>query len=107
MGKKKVDTLKYIDDREARDITYSKRKRGILKKCIEFSKMCGQDMSLTIFDKVRQKLVQYSSTYDFSPKVAAKLVEPENIKLISFSAFCNDNIGQIQNIKHKSNKNFD
>ena len=71
MGKRKIDPMAFVEDRLTRDVTYSKRKRGIIKKCIEFSKMCDQHVSLTIFDKSRQKLVQYSSTFDFIPKVAA------------------------------------
>ena len=51
MGKKKVDVNKYLEDQSKRDVTYAKRKRGIIKKMIELSTMCGQDIFLVIFDK--------------------------------------------------------
>jgi len=41
MGKKKIDPYKFIDNKMQRDVTYSKRKRGIIKKAIELSRMCG------------------------------------------------------------------
>ena len=41
MGKKKIDVLEHIKDDQIRALTYSKRKRGILKKIIELSKLCG------------------------------------------------------------------
>jgi len=41
MGKNKVDVNEYIQERNAREVSYSKRKRGLIKKAIELSKMCG------------------------------------------------------------------
>ena len=51
MGKNKIDVCAKIDDHHKRTVTYSKRKRGILKKLIELSTMCDQHISLTIFNK--------------------------------------------------------
>lgn len=51
MGKKKVDVSKFLEDQEKRDVTFSKRKRGVIKKMIELSRMCGQDIFLVIFDR--------------------------------------------------------
>ena len=53
MGKKKIDVCSKIEEYNRRVVTYSKRKRGILKKLIELSRMCDQYISLTIFDKSR------------------------------------------------------
>ena len=53
MGKRKIDPCLYIDDETSRNLAYSKRMRGLFKKCIELSKMCDQHISLTIFDKER------------------------------------------------------
>ena len=41
MGKKKIDNIKYMEDKNQRNITFSKRKRGLLKKIIELSSLCG------------------------------------------------------------------
>ena len=51
MGKKKVDTHILIHNGYCRKVTYSKRKRGLIKKAIELSRLCGQYICMTIFDK--------------------------------------------------------
>ena len=79
MGKNKVDKSVYIDDEVKRRIAFSKRKRVIIKQCVELSRMCGQDISLTIFDKDKQKLVQYCSSSDFNPRIATQLLDPLNV----------------------------
>jgi len=53
MGRRKIDPVEYISDEGRRNLAYSKRMRGIFKKCIELSKMCDQYISMTIFDKNR------------------------------------------------------
>jgi len=53
MGRRKLDYTEFISESERRYVTYSKRKRGLLKKAIELSKMCDQHISITIFDKER------------------------------------------------------
>ena len=45
--------------------TYFKRKRGILKKCIEMSTKCHQDVFMVIYDKKNQTLVEFNSTPNF------------------------------------------
>ena len=45
--------------------TYFKRKRGILKKCIEMSTKCHQDVLLVIYDKKNRTLVELNSTPNF------------------------------------------
>ena len=45
--------------------TLYKRKRGLLKKCIEISNKCKLDVYLVIYDKVSKKLVEYSSSENF------------------------------------------
>lgn len=53
MGKTKQPTLriKLVANKNQRNVTYSKRKRGILKKAIELSVLCAQDIYLVVFDK--------------------------------------------------------
>ena len=74
MGKKKIDPYKFIENKMQRDVTYSKRKRGIIKKAIEISRMCGQDIFMIIFDKNKQKLVEYRSTKDFAINIVNSLL---------------------------------
>ena len=68
MGKKKIDNIKFIDNKNHRNVTYSKRKKGLIKKAIELSSLCGQDVFLIIFDREKQKLVEYKSAIEFSSK---------------------------------------
>jgi hypothetical protein len=59
MGKKKIDNLLYIENRNLRNIAYHIRKRGLMKKVIEFSSMCGLDMYLFVHDKLSDKMIEY------------------------------------------------
>ena len=77
MGKKKIDPYKFIENKMQRDVTYSKRKRGIIKKAIELSRMCGQDIFMIIFDKNKQKLVEYRSSQDFSINIVNSLLQQD------------------------------
>mgnify|MGYP006090436349 CR=1 FL=1 len=42
---------KFIENVSKRKVTVSKRKRGLIKKAIELSEMCGLDIFMVIFDK--------------------------------------------------------
>jgi hypothetical protein len=51
MGKKKIDNLLFIEDKNMRNITFCKRKRCLLKKTIEICSLCGLDMFMFVYDK--------------------------------------------------------
>lgn len=59
MGRKKVSVFKEIEDETFKRITYSKRKKGIIKKAFEISLLCAQDVMLTIYNRSNNKLVLY------------------------------------------------
>ncbi|TQD72741.1 hypothetical protein C1H46_041732 [Malus baccata] len=48
MGRGKVQ-LKRIDDKIRRQVTFSKRRTGLIKKARELSVLCGVDVGLVIF----------------------------------------------------------
>ena len=60
-------------------MTYSKRKKGLIKKAIELSSLCGQDIYLIIFDKEKQKLVEFKSNIEFTSSKISALTQ-EDVK---------------------------
>ena len=60
-------------------MTYSKRKKGLIKKAIELSSLCGQDIYLIIFDKEKQKLVEFKSNIEFTSNKISALTQ-EDVK---------------------------
>ncbi|KAI8098765.1 uncharacterized protein BX664DRAFT_319549 [Halteromyces radiatus] len=59
MGRRKIKIQPIHDDRN-RQVTFLKRKNGLMKKAYELSVLCGCDIALIIFNS-NNKLVQYSS----------------------------------------------
>ncbi|KAI3881438.1 hypothetical protein MKX03_009506 [Papaver bracteatum] len=52
--------IKYIENTSSRQVTYSKRKKGILNKTRELSLLCGAQVCLIMFSKTG-KLTEYIS----------------------------------------------
>ena len=51
MEKKKPNmSVQYIDNKVSRNVTFCKRKRGLIKKAMEISILCGQEVSLILYD---------------------------------------------------------
>ena len=54
MGRNKTQNkCSLIEDEANRGVTFSKRKRGLIKKAIELSTLCGHDISLSIYDRAK------------------------------------------------------
>ncbi|KAF8377376.1 hypothetical protein HHK36_030753 [Tetracentron sinense] len=60
MARTKIQ-IKKIDNTTARQVTFSKRRRGILKKAEELSILCDAEVALIIFSATG-KLFEYSSS---------------------------------------------
>ncbi|KAJ1728745.1 hypothetical protein LPJ61_003872 [Coemansia biformis] len=60
MGRKKIK-IKTIKDERNRQVTFLKRKAGLLKKAYELSVLCDSEIAVIIFSS-QNKLVQYAST---------------------------------------------
>ena len=50
MGRRAVDKTKLIRDMTTRNVAFCKRRRGLLKKAIELSRMCQQQIFLFMYD---------------------------------------------------------
>ena len=57
---------------------------------------------MTIFDKNKQKLIHYSSSYDFNPTVVKEMTSPEILKGLVFQSYCNKNFEKVSKIKSRS-----
>ena len=75
-GKRRTDTFEVIKDEHDRYVTYCKRKRGLLKKAIELSRLCDQHIFMVIFDQSKQRIIEFASKDEFTAKVASKLTDP-------------------------------
>jgi hypothetical protein len=89
MGKKKLESISKIQDKNSRNVTYCKRKRGLIKKAMELSKLCDQQIYMAIFDKEKQRLVEYRSTLDFGCKLVHQLTKEKYKQYIRFEKFDN------------------
>ncbi|KAJ1971950.1 hypothetical protein H4R34_005572 [Dimargaris verticillata] len=65
MGRKKIKIQPIADDR-GRQVTFLKRKQGLMKKAYELSVLCDCQIALIIFTS-NDKLVQFSSSPDIDP----------------------------------------
>lgn len=60
MGRKKIQITRITDERN-RQVTFTKRKFGLMKKAYELSVLCDCEISVIIFNS-HNKLFQYAST---------------------------------------------
>ena len=105
MGRNKVDVCQLVQNSDRRTITYSKRKRGLIKKAIELSTMCDQYVSLTLFDKKKSKIVQYCSSYDFNPKLVTSLLDNSVLPQLTYQLFNNNDYAKFNSNKKSKQKN--
>lgn len=60
MAREKIQ-IKKIDNATARQVTFSKRRRGLFKKAEELAVLCDADVALIIFSSTG-KVFEYSSS---------------------------------------------
>uniref|UniRef100_A0A672PBZ7 Myocyte enhancer factor 2ab n=1 Tax=Sinocyclocheilus grahami TaxID=75366 RepID=A0A672PBZ7_SINGR len=60
MGRKKIQITRIMHERN-RQVTFTKRKFGLMKKAYELSVLCDCEIALIIFNR-SNKLFQYAST---------------------------------------------
>ncbi|XP_054777435.1 MADS-box protein SVP-like isoform X2 [Prosopis cineraria] len=60
MTRRKIE-IKKIEDTPARQVAFSKRRKGLFKKAVELSTLCDAEIALCVFS-ASGKLFEYSST---------------------------------------------
>ena len=65
MGRGRVE-LKRIENKINRQVTFAKRRNGLLKKAYELSVLCDAEVALIIFSN-RGKLFEFCSTSKYDP----------------------------------------
>jgi hypothetical protein len=69
---------KLIQNPTKRRVTSSKRKRGLIKKAIELSEMCGLDIFLVVFNKEKQTFSALNTDEDFDMDVVSHILDDVN-----------------------------
>ena len=65
MGKRKYEKIERIENINNRNVTYNKRTKGLVKKSIELSVLCDQEVFVYIYDKNKEKVIHFHSNPDF------------------------------------------
>ncbi|KAF3975169.1 hypothetical protein ACB098_07G070400 [Castanea mollissima] len=76
MTRKKIQ-IKKIDNTTARQVTFSKRRRGLFKKAFELSTLCDADIALIVFSATG-KLFEYASS-SMQQVIERRNLHPENL----------------------------
>ena len=87
--KRLPDDLTYISDKKRRDVSYCKRKRGLIKKIIELSNLCHHDIYLCIFEKEKQKIVEYRTDVEFNHQIISGLLHPDIVIELQHELYTN------------------
>ena len=61
LGKQSATLQAAIEDKQQRINVKSKRKRTLIRKAIEISKLCSLDILLIIKDEETKKIIEYNS----------------------------------------------
>jgi hypothetical protein len=67
MGRGKIE-IKRIDNLNSRQVTFSKRRTGLLKKAKELSVLCDAEVAVVIFSSTG-KLYEFSSSRYVAPLI--------------------------------------
>ncbi|KAJ0243452.1 Agamous-like MADS-box protein AGL15 [Hirschfeldia incana] len=106
MGRGKIE-IKRIENANSRQVTFSKRRAGLLKKAHELSVLCDSEVAVIVFSK-SGKLFEFSSTRcmkktllrygNYNPSADAPLIsyKPENQEECTEVDLLRDEISKLQ-----------
>ncbi|RZS23167.1 hypothetical protein BHM03_00056043 [Ensete ventricosum] len=73
MGRRGKVELKRIENKVNRQVTFAKRRNGLLKKAYELSVLCDVDVALIIFSSRGRRLFEFCSSSRYYIHVHAKV----------------------------------
>ena len=82
--------MEIIENIPARNLSYNKRKRGLLRKAIELSAFCEQDIFMVIFDRNKNRLVEFNSSREFSLGTLKKMFLSANLRKVRHEKYLNE-----------------
>ena len=88
MGKKESHSLR---------VSYNKRKRGLLRKAIELSNLCKQDIFIVILDRERQNMVEFNSSKEFNHLAINSLHQNDVRRQLDFELYGNEDYDALEN----------
>lgn len=87
MGRKKIDTSLFLEDRKKRRTAFRKRKDGVLKKLRELSTLCGCEIFLSILDEKHQlQRFAYSAEPHTMVRRVGSHLQQESVVIVSGSS---------------------
>ena len=107
MATQTIKKPSFIQNASNRGITACKRKRGIFKKAIELSSLCGLEVFLVIFDAEYQVLYEMKSQEDFDSQVVSHMLDKTTRQQFKFKQFTSDDYAEFSLEKNcKQNYSF-
>ncbi|KAJ1260292.1 hypothetical protein BS78_10G221100 [Paspalum vaginatum] len=88
MGRGKVE-MKRIENRVSRQVTFSKRRKGLLKKAHELAVLCDADVGVIVFSE-RGKLFHYHSPPGSLMDLIRRYEATTNTQLLQQGTYCTD-----------------
>jgi len=76
MIKKRNRKIEPIGSNNQKKNTRSRRGKNLMKKSYELSVLCGLEVNLTIYDRKRNRMTEYSSNENFTHEEIHKLIYP-------------------------------
>ena len=100
MGRNKIKIEK-IENSKIRQVTFYKRKRGLLKKAMELSLLCESKIFLCIVDKV-EKLTIYSSEININNFLGTYIQKLNQNKIQHKDILSNNDVHKLYKNQYKS-----